>query len=236
MTSLEEFIREHPTKRFAKDQIILCQDDIPANVYVVKKGFVKGYDIDVNGSEQLLWLGGDKEIFPYDWLFSVVESSQFFYGAFNDCELYTIERQEFMNFLSKSPGTLLEITRKMAITFNDLVQKLAATEKPKANQKIVYVLHMLSDKFSTEITGGIGRELDVPLTQQDLANLVGLTRETVAAELKKLRRDGYITYDKLRFVVNHERLAELMYLRPRTVFMDRCRRLRPTEQYWPVGH
>lgn len=210
MTSLEDYIRQHPTKHYAKDQIILCQDDIPANVYVVKSGFVKGYDIDTNGSEQLLWLGGQGDLFPYDWLFDVVESSQFFYGAFNDCVLYTIERQEFMSFLGLYPKNLLELTRNMAITFNDLIQKLAATEKPKANQKIVHVLHMLAEKFSTEFVDGIGRELEVPLTQQDIANLVGLTRETVAAELKKLKKEGYISYDKLRFVVNHERLSELM--------------------------
>jgi CRP/FNR family cyclic AMP-dependent transcriptional regulator len=210
MTELEQFISKHPVKRYAKDQIILCQDDIPANIYVVKSGFIKGYDIDATGSEQLLWLGKNKDLFPYDWLFSVVESSQFFYGAFSDCELYTIERQDLMGFIDIYPKNLLELTRNMATTYTDLVMKLAATEKPKATQKIVRVLQMLADKFSTDAAGGVGKELSVSITQQDLANLVGLTRETVAAELKKLKKGGYIRYDKLQFIVDHERLVELM--------------------------
>jgi DNA-binding IclR family transcriptional regulator len=39
-------------------------------------------------------------------------------------------------------------------------------------------------------------EIELDLTHQDFANLTGLTRETAATELNKLKRHGVINYDK----------------------------------------
>ena len=73
------------------------------------------------------------------------------------------------------------------------------------------MLSMLARRF-----GDGGNDTDdktkitVPLTQQDIANLLGLTRETVATELKKLKDKGYVYYDKWQFVVYTDKIAELM--------------------------
>ena len=41
-------------------------------------------------------------------------------------------------------------------------------------------------------------------------NLLGLTRETVATELKKLKDKGFVYYDKWQFVVYTDKIADLM--------------------------
>jgi CRP/FNR family cyclic AMP-dependent transcriptional regulator len=210
MTNLEAHITQHPTKQYEKDQVILFQGETPANVFIIKSGYVKGYDISPDGNEQVVWLGSRGDLFSYDWLFSATDSTQLLYGAFSNTELYVLNRRDLLAYLQQRPETLLEMTRKMATTLTDLVTKLAAAEKPKASEKIAHVLHMLADRFSLPGTPRESAELALPLTQQDLANLVGLTRETVAAELKKLRNGGYIDYDKMRFIVHDRRLAELL--------------------------
>jgi CRP-like cAMP-binding protein len=50
----------------------------------------------------------------------------------------------------------------------------------------------------------------VPLTQQDLADLSGMTRATAAVELKRLKNEGCINYDKSSLVINLHRLEELL--------------------------
>ena len=98
----------------------------------------------------------------------------------------------------------------LAAKLSELTDKLTATEKPKASEKIVYMLNILAKRFGDENDAGDKTQITVPLTQQDIANLLGLTRETVATELKKLKDKGYVYYDKWQFVVHTDKIAELM--------------------------
>ena len=210
MQKLQEFIQKYPLRRFDKDQILLVQDERPRDVYFVNAGFVKGYDINLDGIEQHIWLGAKGDIIPYAWLFEVVDSTDLFYSAFTYLEVYVINRHELLDFLSKNPDVLMYIAKDIATKLSELTEKLTATEKPKASEKIVHMLSILARRFGTDDDVKNHTEITVPLTQQDIANLLGLTRETVATELKKLKDKGYVYYDKWQFVVYKDKIAELM--------------------------
>lgn len=210
MQKLEEFIQKYPLRKFDKDQILLVQDERPRDIFYVKSGFIKGYDINVDGIEQHIWLGGHGDVIPYEWLFSAVPSTLLFYSAFTYLEVYVVNRQEFLDFLAVNPDVVLYIAKDIATKLSELTEKLTATEKPKASEKIVYMLNILAKRFGTANAEGDKSEITVPLTQQDIANLLGLTRETVATELKKLKDKGFVYYDKWQFVVHTDKLAELM--------------------------
>ena len=211
MQKLEEFIQRYPLRKFDKDQILLVQDERPRDIFFVKSGFIKGYDINVDGIEQHIWLGAKGDIIPYEWLFNAVDSTQLFYSAFTYLEVYVVNKDELIEFFAKNPDVLLHVAHDLAAKLSELTEKLTATEKPKASEKIIYMLHMLARRFGQESEdGGENTQITVPLTQQDIANLLGLTRETVATELKKLKDKGYVYYDKWQFVVYTDKITELM--------------------------
>ena len=210
MQKLDEFIQRYPLRRFDKDQLLLVQDERPRDIFYVKSGFIKGYDINVDGIEQHIWLGAKGDIIPYEWLFSAVDSTLLFYSAFTELEVYVVNRQELLDFFSTNPDVVLYIAKDIASKLSELTEKLTATEKPKASEKIVYMLNILAKRFGDDDGSGNKSQITVPLTQQDIANLLGLTRETVATELKKLKDKGFVYYDKWQFVVHTDKLAELM--------------------------
>ncbi len=210
MQKLEEFIQRYPLRKFDKDQILLVQDERPRDIFYVKSGFIKGYDINVDGIEQHIWLGAKGDIVPYEWLFSAVDSTLLFYSAFTYAEVYVVNRQELLEFFEKNPDVLMHIAKDIALKLSELTEKLTATEKPKASEKIVYMISLLAKRFGEDDGSGDKSEITVPLTQQDIANLLGLTRETVATELKKLKDKGYVYYDKWKFVVHTDKISELI--------------------------
>jgi CRP-like cAMP-binding protein len=210
MQKLEEFIQRYPLRKFDKDQLLLVQDERPRDIFYVKTGFIKGYDINIDGIEQHIWLGAKGDIIPYEWLFSAVDSTLLFYSAFTELEVYVVNRQELLDFFSTNPDVLMYIAGDIASKLSELTEKLTATEKPKASEKIIYMLNILAKRFGKDNAEGDKSEIIVPLTQQDIANLLGLTRETVATELKKLKDKGYVYYDKWQFVVHTDKLSELM--------------------------
>ncbi len=210
MQKLHDFIQRYPMRRFDKDQILLVQDERPRDVYYIESGFVKGYDINGDGIEQHIWWGTKGEILPYPWLFGADDSTQLFYSAFTPLEVNVINRQEMLDFLTSNPDALLYVCKQMAEKLSELTDKLMATEKPKASEKIAHMLNILANRFGKEGDTKDQTQITVPLTQQDIANLLGLTRETVATELKKLKDKGYVYYDKWHFVVHTDKMDELL--------------------------
>jgi CRP/FNR family transcriptional regulator len=205
---ISDFLEKHPTKKVNKHQTILMQDEVSENLYAIKSGFVKAYDINDDGIEQLVWFGAPGHILPLPWAFSLKRANPFFFSALTDVELYVVNLGKFLDFLENSPEASFEMNRRMARWYFDLLQRLQAAEKPKASEKLVYTLVFLSERFSRKV-GESSVEIRVPLTHQDLANLVGLTRETITIELRKLKDQGYIQYTKSHFIIYPDKLKNL---------------------------
>lgn len=208
---IQAFIRKFPTTRFEKGATILLKNETPNVVFGIKSGFVKGYDIDASGGEQLVWLGAKGDFFPVVWAFSLSQNVQYFFSAFSNTVLYNIDRQLFLDFLKNNQSALLEVTKRLVARLGDAARHLNAAEKTKAEDKIIHTLYFLSLRFGhINEPGSNEREVTLPITHQDIASLLGLTRETVTTGLGRLKEAGCIDYDKKRFVIYQDRLEALL--------------------------
>lgn len=204
-TSLSDFVGQYPVRSFKRNEILLLQDDQPTTMYCIKSGFVKGYDIDSQGTEQVLWLGSEGDFFPITWVFDVVQTAPYFFGAMGNVEAYAVPSRDFRKFIDTNHDALLEITNKLAVRLMDTYRHLNAVEKAKAEEKLVYSLYFLSIRFIGMKDKALNR-IALPITQQDIASLVGISRETASVELKKLKDRGLVHYDKYDFVIYPDRL------------------------------
>ena len=87
----------------------------------------------------------------------------------------------------------------------DLKQHIHSLEQAKASDKIMHAFHFLARRFGEKLDNANVKML-LPLTQQDLANFLGLTRETTGAQLKDLQQKGVITYQQQQYIVHTDRL------------------------------
>jgi CRP-like cAMP-binding protein len=209
MQILSEFVRQYPVQSYRKNETIIFQDDQPATLFFIKSGFIKGYDIDSQGDEQLLWIGSPGDIFPIVWAFNITPTVEYFVTAFTDTEVYAVRRSEFNDFIANNPLALRELTQQLATHLNHTYSQLNFREKSRAEEKVIHSLNYLSQRF-----GGIHqrpvREISLPITHQDVASLTGVSRETVTSELKKLKDQGFIYYDKYQFIVHQKRLEAIL--------------------------
>lgn len=210
MSVLNKFARNLAVKRFERGQTILHQGDELKHVYIVKKGIVKCFDISLDGNEQIIWLAATGNIMPLSYVFDMSNRSLFFYSAFIDAELYIVDKQKLVDYLKSDPELLFDLCRLLTELFDDLHFRVNAAEKPKAQEKIMHTLAFLSDRFISKKRGG-HVEVALPLTHQDIASLVGLTRETTAVTLKKLKDEGFIDYDRTSLVVYRDKIEKTLW-------------------------
>lgn len=209
MKELQQFVSQYPYKKFAKGELILCEGEVPTCAYVIKKGTVKGYAITAEGLEKPISFDTETELFPVGWVFKKLRWSQYYYGAFTDCELYCVPREDYLRFLRTKPEFLMETFDYFIGRYLNFQMRVNALEQSKAVDKIIHTLHFLSLRFGRDIAPHTVR-IQLPLTQQDLANIMGLTRETTGIELKKLEKQGIVTYRRQNYIVHTNRLNEVL--------------------------
>jgi CRP/FNR family cyclic AMP-dependent transcriptional regulator len=208
---LKEFVSKYIKRTFHKGEIIIFQGEAPRNTFIVHSGVVKAYNLSVHGDEKPVGFYTQFDSFPGTWIYDKVPSAIYYYEAFTtDCVLYLVPRDDYVSFVKTHPEMALAELDHYVNAQLGLSMQLNALQHSKANEKLMYTLHYLSITQGKSI--GIKlREINLHLTHQDFANLTGLTRETAATELNKLKHLGVINYGKNQpYTVNLEKLQSIL--------------------------
>jgi CRP/FNR family cyclic AMP-dependent transcriptional regulator len=208
---LKAFLEQHQVRKFKKGEIIIFQGEAPRYAYAVKSGTVKAYNLSVNGDEKPVAFYPADNSFPSSWIYGKVPSAIYYYEAFTpEVEVYMIERQEFVKFVRKSNELLYQEFERLLSDQMGGSMRLNALQHSRASDKLIYTLHYLALTHGKALDND-RIEILLDLTHQDFANLTGLTRETAATELNKLKKQEIITYGKhLPYVLNLKNLLQLV--------------------------
>lgn len=203
------FLQKYHTRKFDKGELILVQGETPECAYVIKKGVVETYNLTAQGEEKPINYDIQGEVFPIAWVFGQVRRTNYYYEAFTKCELYCVPREDYLQFIQQSTPRLMSIFKQFVTQHLNSQLRVNALEQSKANAKVLYTLHFLCLRYGVDVRKNMVR-IQLPLTQQDMANFMGLTRETTGIELKKLQRSGVITYRRQNYIVRTDRLNSLL--------------------------
>lgn len=206
---LKPLLQTAVKRKIKTGDIIFYQGEAPRSACILKSGVVKVYNITSSGEEQLVNFQLPNEVFPTPWVFSKTTSVLYFYEALTDCEMYLFPRDEFTKYI-KSNKKVMEVFLDYYVSnYIGAVMRITALEQPKAREKLTYTMYYLAQRYG-EPNGTDKVQIRLQLTHQHLANLVGLTRETTAVEMKKLKNAGIVNYVRQKYVVNMPKLLETM--------------------------
>lgn len=198
------------TKRLFKEgSTIIYQGEIPRNAYVITKGAVKVYTLQNNGDELIAAFLGPGDFLPLSWIFGATTSSPFYYETMEFCEAKSILKSSMNEALENSPELRIHVMKKMALDHVSLLMRITALEQSRATEKILFTLYYLLYQFGVK-TGKDENDyiINIKLVHATLASLIGLTRETTATELSKLKQKGIISYKKKIYQVNKLKLEK----------------------------
>ena len=205
---LASLLKGYSWRHFKKGQTILFQGEVSRYTYVVKEGVVRTYNISANGDEQIISLNGQYDLLPEAWFLHDAAVAYYFYGAFTDCQIYLVPREELIAKVASRPE-LSQFLMQWAIRLHIGAKvHINALEQPKSRDKLVHLLHYLLLRFGEDAGNGNVR-VNLRLTHQTLADMLGTTRETIALELSRLRKEKVINYRQQLYTVNKSKLLAL---------------------------
>lgn len=206
--SLTDLLESYALRTFKKGQTVLFQGEVPRYAYVIKQGVVRTYNISANGDEQIISLNSLFDILPETWTLQDMPMAIYFYGAYTDCQIYMVPREEMLaKVAARADLSQFLLQRAMRRHVGARVH-INALEQPKSRDKLVHLLHYLLLRFG-EDAGKDKVRIDLRLTHQTLADMLGTTRETIALELSRLRREKVIDYHQQLYTINKSKLLSL---------------------------
>ena len=210
MEELITSLKPHLIKRTIKKRgVILYQGEIPRYVYFVLKGVVKTYSLSAGGEEQIIRLLAAHDIFPVPWLFGKSNHSLYYYEAQTDCVIACVDKKIFLSEVAKVPAFQQSLLEHFANLYTGSMIHITALEQARAREKILNILYYLCLSSGAEFKPGKFK-VELHLTHSIIASLSGLTRETTALELSKLKKDGTIKYTARYYLIDKPKIEILM--------------------------
>jgi CRP/FNR family cyclic AMP-dependent transcriptional regulator len=189
------------TKRrtFRSGEVIFHRDDPGQVLYMIKEGKVKICIISPDGQEVSLAVLGKGEYFgEFALLDGLPRSTDAV--ALEKVECYTLQRSDFLNAIQKNPKIailVLEALSKRLRATDNMVEDLIFLD---VYGRVAKKLLELADTHGVKTEEGV--VIDVRLTQQELASMVGASRESVNKVLGYFTEKKFISTDKHRITIH----------------------------------
>lgn len=208
LPALGDLLNAYTLRKFKKGQTLLFQGEVPRYAYVVKSGTVKTYNISPLGEEQLISLSSEYDILPEAWFLGEASVAYYFYEAFTDCTVYAIPREELIKKVEENPEFTSRMLQRFMRLYVGASVHINALEQPRSRDKLVHLMHYLMMRFGEDISAKRAR-INLRLTHQTLANMLGITRETIATEIARLRNEKVLDYKQQTYIINKPALLQL---------------------------
>lgn len=203
---LQDALRSARTRQVPSGQIILYEGDAPQEVFILKSGIVKLYDIDDQGSEKILHLVKPPAVIPFAFFSGMHDPLRWFYTTLTDCELYVVSASDLKE-MTRADSRLAEIlTNHFSDDVHELLVRLNSLSKTNIQDKVMAVLRFLMMRHATLRRADWCR-VNFPINHQLIANLCGITRESTSIVMKELADKKIIRTPKMATLeINKKRL------------------------------
>jgi CRP/FNR family cyclic AMP-dependent transcriptional regulator len=198
---LRNFCEKYPLRHFKKDRPLFYQGEVPQTAFYIKSGVIKVYNITTGGEEKIVSYESDGSLVPSGWLFSKSPAALFYYDAFTDSQMYSIPKRDMISFINTNQDATTSLLDHYASMYTAAIMHLHALEQSRARDKLLHIFQYLALRFGKAVDKNTFR-VELRLTHQDIANLIGITRETVTAEISKLSKSGVIKSENLHYIVD----------------------------------
>lgn len=186
----------HP-RTFAQGAIIVNEGDDANGLFVVQSGSLKVFLMDDNGREMTLSLLGPGDYFGELALIDEAPRSASVM-ALERSKLLQISRQTFLILVATHPPCMDRLLRNLVARIRSLTENVRALALVSVFGRITGLL----DSLAVERDGM--RVIERHLTQQEIANLVGASREMVNRILRDLVIGGYLAIEQHQIILRRK--------------------------------
>ena len=179
-------------------QPIYLPGDASNTVYLLKAGRVKLSRVSEDGKELTLAIMEPGEVFgEMETLEEIPRDT--LAEALDDVSLCIIKRRDFEEMLKRDPNTSIRLTKLMGLRLKKIESRIENLVFKDVPARLAQFLLQLSEEIGTREPRGT--LIGAKITHQEMANLIGSTRETVSATIGEFKRQGFLDLIQRRVLI-----------------------------------
>lgn len=209
----ENFYKQFIIRSYKKGEILIRADDDPQGIFCLTKGFVRQYTISKAGYELTLYIHKPISYFPMVWAVNGTPNIYYF-EALTPVEVGRAPRDQVVNFIKDKPILIFELMSELIEDYAESLKRIEHLVFSDAYRRVISILLYIAKHFGKENNNSI--IVDHIFTQQDIATLVGVARETASNEMVKLDKKGLVRLVDHAIVIESIKKLELELLSNRT--------------------
>lgn len=207
MSVLQEVDRMAPMVTARKGTLIMSPTDPRPVLYMLKHGRVRLYKLSPEGKQFTLALLGEGNIFGETGTFST-GTWDAYAEALDDCLICALSKVDVEQLVQQHPRLALRVLQVVSGRLREAEELMGQLALGDVRSRLLFLLLKLSASFGVDEDGWTRVQVD--LTHQDLANMIGVTRETVTFTLAALGREGAVRTGRKELWVQRQRASELL--------------------------
>ena len=182
------------TRTFPKNTVVLSEGDKTDTLYIIVSGKVKVFLANEEGKEIVLDTQGPGEYFGEMALDEGPRSASVM--TLEPCRFQLIPKGDVLELLQNHPAFAMHLIRKLIQRGRVLTEHV----KSLALQNVYERFSKLLNELAVNHDGK--RIVQDKLSQQDMANRIGASREMINRIIKDLTTGGYISVEAQRIVIH----------------------------------
>lgn len=194
------------TVEYKKGRTIFSEGTEGNEVYLIDEGRVKITTQTPQGRTKILGILQEGDFLGE---MAILDPSPRTANAFvhEDASIIVLERKDFLSFIDEHPDVSMKIVQSLCRRVreaNDEIRNFTFYDQPG---RLAHMLRKLSEKFPGESDGE--SYIDLKLTHQDLADMLGIARESVTKMVSTLKREGAIDIrEHMIYIINDDALND----------------------------
>ncbi|MGI9027410.1 MAG: Crp/Fnr family transcriptional regulator [Candidatus Saccharimonadales bacterium] len=200
--SIDAHFSDGVLKHFLKDEIIVQGNEQPKGVYLIQSGYVKAYSISQKGQQNLLLVHGANEIMPLPWALDGLQKMGIFYEAMSKVSVLRTSKDDLRSAMGTNSWLTEQMLRQLVNTFTVYAQRIQSLGYRLPRERVIACLLDLNTRFGEKEGDYI--VIKAPITHQDIADSINVTRETASRALTQLFKEKLVDQKDHLFIIKDE--------------------------------
>jgi CRP-like cAMP-binding protein len=176
-------------ERYPKGQNIFREGGYPTGIFFIKEGKVKKYKVDKEGREQIIYVANSGELIGYHALLAE-ERYPDAAATLEESKIAFIPKEDFLEVLNTSKILSQRLLKMLSHEFSVFANSLTLFAQRSVRERFAMQLVLMREKYKENFTPGM--EVEINMSREDLASLVGTVRENILRILKDFKDEGIL--------------------------------------------
>ncbi|MCG8591754.1 MAG: Crp/Fnr family transcriptional regulator [Proteobacteria bacterium] len=188
-------IASHLIERRYPKQTVIVEEGLAGDyMYIIREGRVKVTKTSEDGREKIMGFLDAGDFFGEMSLLEHAPRSASV-KTLEPARLLALSRKDFLAHLRESPDLALAVIGVLTERLREANEQASSMSFQGVKERTRGLFERISRVENT------GRRMTPALTHQQIADMIGTSRETVTRVVKQLKQDGYLSQEGKRYIV-----------------------------------